>query len=47
LAILEPTLSAVLDRFIQEERLLEIKQRRLVSRATLKANSAIRLLSPI
>jgi len=28
LAILEPTLSAVLDRFIQEERLLEIKQRR-------------------
>jgi integrase len=28
LAILEPTISAVLDRFIEEEKLLEIKQRR-------------------
>jgi hypothetical protein len=28
LAILEPTFDAVLDRFIEEERLLEIKQRR-------------------
>ena len=28
LAILEPTFSAILDRFIQEERLLEIKQQR-------------------
>lgn len=28
LAILEPTLNAVLDRFVEEEKLLEIKQRR-------------------
>jgi hypothetical protein len=28
LAILEPTINAVLDRFIEEERLLEIKQQR-------------------
>ena len=28
LAILEPTFAAILDRFIEEERLLEIKQRR-------------------
>jgi len=28
LAILEPTFNAVLDRFIEEEKLLEIKQRR-------------------
>ena len=28
LAILEPTFNAILDRFIEEERLLEIKQQR-------------------
>jgi integrase len=28
LAILEPTFTAILDRFIEEEKLLEIKQRR-------------------
>lgn len=38
LAILEPTFDAVLDRFIEDERLPEIKQFRPATDATLKAS---------
>ncbi len=40
LAVLEPTFSAVLDRFIDEERMLEIKKRRPGDRRMRTANSA-------
>ena len=50
LAILEPTFNAVLDRFIEEERLLEIRQRRpgdLCDEGELSYSTAVSYLSVI
>jgi hypothetical protein len=47
LAIHEPTFNAILDRFVEKERLLEIKQRRPGIVATWRENSAIRRPSRI